>query len=90
MVNVLDLVMGPNDANAETIRDYLIKLLLGVWSETEGFDGKRPFGNSSWWLELYDTLADHGIVDVVVDRWGEREYDNDLCDSIIIDAINSL
>jgi hypothetical protein len=34
-----------------TVRDYLFKILMMVWDE--GFDGKRPFGNSGWDHELY-------------------------------------
>ncbi len=63
---VLALPMQPNDADAATIRDYLIALLAAVWSEGEGFSGKRPFGNSGWEWDLYPPLIKAGLVDGVV------------------------
>lgn len=59
-----------NDAEAATIRDYLIKLLMKVWEEGECFDGKRPFGNSSWDYDLYGALARAGMITVTWDEWG--------------------
>jgi hypothetical protein len=40
-----------------TIRDYLHTLLRKVWAEGDGFNGKRPFGNSNWEYDLYIALA---------------------------------
>ena len=54
---ILMLTMQPNDANAATVREYLLALLKEVWREGEGFNGKRPFGNSGWESELFTTLA---------------------------------
>lgn len=45
-----------------SIREYLSKLLLGVWDEGEGFDGKRPFGNSSWESEPIGALGRAGFI----------------------------
>lgn len=59
---VLALPMQTNDAEVETIRDYLVTLLSTVWVEQEGFDGKRPFGNSGWSYDLVDTLVGAGAV----------------------------
>ena len=67
---ILDLKMGPNDADAETIGQYLCNLLLQVWMEGESFSGKRPFGNSGWEHDLYETLARAGIVNSEVDEEG--------------------
>ena len=39
---ILMLTMQPNDANAATVREYLLALLKEVWREGEGFNGKRP------------------------------------------------
>lgn len=60
---VLDCPMGPNDANAETVRDYLKALLLKVWVQGEGFSGKRPFGNSGWEYDVTDALVEAGIAE---------------------------
>ena len=59
---ILDLEMEPNDAEATTIREYLKALLEAVWSEGEGFSGKRPFGNSSWEYDLYRALVKGGSI----------------------------
>lgn len=67
---ILDIPMGENDANASTIGEYLIKLLLTLWKEGEGFDGKRPFGNSGWEYELYQPLIKAGVVKGELDEDG--------------------
>lgn len=33
---------------AKTVRDYLLALLTKLLDTTDGFSGKRPFGNSGW------------------------------------------
>lgn len=66
---ILGTRMGENDADAATIRDYLIKLLEVLWEEQEGFGGKRPFGNSSWEYELHGALLDAGYIT------GQRDED---------------
>ncbi len=58
---VLALPMGPNDAKAVTVRDYFVSLLAKVWEEGEGFNGKRPFGNSGWHWDLIETLESNGL-----------------------------
>lgn len=71
---VLDCPMGDNDANASTVRDYLVKLLAQVWTEGEGFDGKRPFGNSAWEYEIYAALITAGLVSGAFDEHGYIDY----------------
>lgn len=59
MIDYQELLNTPlpdNDAYAETIRTYLKKLLILVWIEEEGFDGKRPFGNSGWQWEVVEVV----------------------------------
>lgn len=60
---ILELPMGDNDADAATVRDYLITLLRRVWVMNEEFSGKYPFGNSDWQCELYGELAEAGLID---------------------------
>ena len=68
---VLGLTLDPhNDANASTIRDYFVKLLLLVWKHGECFDGKRPFGNSSWEYDLYRPLGREGLINLTFDEDG--------------------
>lgn len=68
---VLALPLDPhNDANAGSIREYLVKLLLLVWKDGECFDGKRPFGNSGWDFDIYKPLGAAGLVELVLDEDG--------------------
>lgn len=68
--DVLKLPMQQNDAGAETIGEYLTFLLELVWEEEEGFDGKRPFGNSNWQHEVYQALIKAGVVEGKLDQDG--------------------
>ena len=67
---VLALPMQGNDAEAATIREYLVALLRQVWTEGEGFSGKRPFGNSGWDYDLYRALGKQGFIRMTLDEWG--------------------
>lgn len=58
---ILNCPMGPNDAGADTVKDYLKALLGSLWDEGEGFSGKRPFGNSGWEYELIEALQEQGL-----------------------------
>ncbi len=68
-MNLLDIPMQENDANASTIREYLKALLYALWDEGEGFSGKRPFGNSDWEHEPYNALVKAKAVDGI---WNEE------------------
>jgi hypothetical protein len=74
----LGLYMRENDANASTVRDYLIALLAALWEEGQGFSGKRPFGNSGWRYDLYEPLGRAGLIQVTLDEVG---YIDDFPDS---------
>jgi hypothetical protein len=88
---ILDLPMQENDAKAETIREYLIKLLHTLWNEGEGFSGKRPFGNSGWEYELYIALIKGGAVPGKFDELGDIEsFDPLTANAAISSAINFL
>ena len=67
---ILNLKMGANDADAETVREYLVELLLHLWHEGEGFSGKRPFGNSGWDHELFCALITGKAMAGVLDEDG--------------------
>ena len=62
--------MDKNDAGAETIGQYLFKLTQKVWQETDGFDGKRPFGNSDWDADIYYALIKAQAVEGTIDECG--------------------
>ncbi len=84
---VLDLPMQPNDARATTVREYLVALLAEVWTEKEGFSGKRPFGNSGWEYDLYLPLLKAGLVDGALDEDGYIDHmDDDAAERLIAAA----
>lgn len=88
---VLALPMQENDADAATIRDYLIALLATLWEEKDGFTGKRPFGNSGWGGELIAALIQAGAIEGELDEYGYIEnYDRDAAEELIADAIQAL
>jgi hypothetical protein len=88
---ILDLPMQSNDTDAVTIREYLIKLLHTLWSEGEGFSGKRPFGNSGWEYELYIALIKGGAVKGNFDEFGDiGDFDKPAAGAAIFSAINFL
>lgn len=59
---ILDFSFESEDLGKTTIRTYLWRLLETLWSEGEGFSGKRPFGNSGWEFDLYKGLVRAGAV----------------------------
>lgn len=87
----LALPMDENDSGASTVRGYLIVLLDAVWSERDGFSGKRPFGNSGWQYDLYEALGKAGFI---LYEWDEHGYcaaaDTGRGDRLIAEAIAAL
>ena len=54
-----------SDAGTQlTMREYFKELLTELWTEKEGFSGKRPFGNSGWEYEVHCARAKSGFVDL--------------------------
>lgn len=90
MINILDILMGDNDADALTIRDYLKALVKQVWLEGEGFSGKRPFGNSAWEYELYYPLVKAGVIEGRIVNGYLENVDWKAGRQVILDAIESL
>lgn len=83
---ILAVPMGENDADATTVRDYLIKLLAKVWAEGEG-----PFGNSGWDFELALPLVKAGFVEGEIDGDGYLDgADFARSEALIAAAIQSL
>ena len=86
----LELEEG-NDAGVNTIREYLTALLQDVWKYGEGFDGKRPFGNSGWEYDLYIPLVKAGLVKGKLDEDGcIEDVDNSKADRVIKKAIERM
>jgi hypothetical protein len=88
---VLDLPMEENDAKAATIRDYLKALLAELWRKEEGFNGKRPFGNSGWTWDVYRALVKGNAIKGKFSSDGDLiEHDQEAGDRMIQEAINAL
>lgn len=87
---ILDLPMRPNDAQAETLRQYLIELLAKLIEEGEDMV-KRPFGNSGWQYELYEPLLNAGLVSGGFDEDGYIDnIDLRQAEALIQQAIHDL
>lgn len=66
-----------NDVEASTVREYLSKLLAELWRQKSEFSGKRPFGYSGWYLDIYHALQAADLMDDPDDhdaRMAEREW----------------
>lgn len=89
---IMELPMGENDAGANTIGEYLIKLLSTLWQEQERFSGKRPFGNSDWEYDLYVPLVKANVISGEIDEeYGDVfSLDEKAGHKIIADLIQSL
>lgn len=90
-MNLIDIPMEENDAEAKTIGEYLKKLFCTLWGEGEGFSGKRPFGNSGWQHDVYAALIKASVVDGGLDEYGcVDDIDYEQADNMIIKAIEDL
>jgi hypothetical protein len=88
---VLSLELGPNDADEPTVCDYLLRLLHDVIVQGEGFDGKRPFGNSGWQHDLYASMVRAEIIEGEFDEDGYvEELDDEKGEEIILACIAAL
>lgn len=88
---VLALPLDQNDANAATVREYLIELLRRLWRETDLFSGKRPFGYSSWPYDLYLPMVKAGFAHGTFDADGDLDdVDTETADALIDKAILAL
>lgn len=66
---ILELKMN-SDIGETTIRRWLRELLLRLWRDGEGFNGKRPFGNSGWQFDVYKPLIKAGLIKGTLDEDG--------------------
>lgn len=74
------------DGDVITVKDYLRSLLQTLWCDKEGFDGKRPFGDSGWEHDLFTPLAEAGfIAEYDSPDWDEEEANEFV--SCLIDEI---
>jgi hypothetical protein len=52
-----------NSSETISIKEYMKLLLTTLWKEEANFNGKRPFGNSSWKHDLLPALIHAKLVD---------------------------
>lgn len=80
---------GPRDG--ATVREYLGDLLHKVWEERDGFNGKRPYGESGWSHDLYLPLLTAGLIPGSLDEDGYiRNVDKDAGDALIAECIDAM
>jgi len=88
---LLDLPLGPNGADATTVRDYLLRLLADLWRDEADFNSKRPFGSSGWQYDVYLPMIRAGLVPGHLDEAGDPLWVNiDRADDLILAAIATL
>jgi len=69
--DILNMKFESYDLGREvTIKGYFVTLLKTLWKEKEGFDGKRPFGNSDWEYDLYAGLIKNNLIPGKLDKDG--------------------
>lgn len=85
--DILDLPME-SDIGETTIRGFLTALLQELWTEGEGFSGKRPFGNGDWQFQIYLPLVKAGLVKGEIDDDGYLDnVDYKLANKIVLNLI---
>lgn len=88
--DVLQFKMEFNHTSEQiTILEFLKRLMLELWSEEDGFDGKRPFGNSGWTWSVYTALVKHGALPGSLDSEGflEMNFDEDGAKKYLLDVL---
>lgn len=92
MKHVLNLVIKNSDAGDNiTIKQYLKALLTALWTEKEGFSGKRALGNSGWDYDLLQPLVAAKFIDGTLDEDGNIEScDEQQGHELILKAIQAL
>jgi len=74
-----------------TVKEYLKELLLKLWIEGENFNGKRPWGNSSWDWNVYKALIEKGVIEGRLDEDGYIEKLNeDEANKVIVNYIKEI
>lgn len=85
---ILALPMAENDADAQTIGQYFTALLHTLFLQTEGFSGKRPFGNSGWDSDIDKALIRADAIWGSFDEDGYIEdFDAPSASAIVFDTI---
>lgn len=88
---LLRLPLPANDADADTVGEYLAELLCQIWRDGENAV-KRPFGNSGWQHEICVPMIKAGLIKATwndhYESWDEIDYR--AVDKLITDAVLAL
>lgn len=88
---VLALQMRRNEVDAETIREYLVELLVALYDQEDDFKGETPFGDFDWIHDLHTPLIIAGMVKATIDNKGYIvRYDKEKAHEYIFRAIYAL
>ncbi len=88
---ILDYEYDFDDAGVSSLRGYFHSLLHKVWNEGEGFDGKRPFGNSGWEYDIYTALVAMGAVVGTLDEEGYLvDFDRSGANELVFNLISHI
>ena len=91
VLQALDVRFDSDAGDNLSIRDYLHELLSNLWAKGEGFNSKRPFGNSGWEYDLYTPLVALGLVAGSVDEDGYVEdIDRQAADDLVFEMIHAV
>lgn len=74
MNDIGKISMVANDAGAATVEEYMISIAAVVWNDDLV---KRPFGNSGWQHEVYNSIARAGLIERTVAYQDEDYIDYD-------------
>lgn len=61
-------------AGVGSVRGLLYELLAKVWLEEEGFNGKRPWGESSWQYAVYQSIAEADLCPREMHQYNDEWY----------------
>jgi len=88
---VLAAPMNKKATGASSVGDFLHQCLLELWSQQEGFSGKRPLGDSGWNCDIAHALVKDGILTGKLDEDGDLlDYNRKDLDRLMRNAINHL
>lgn len=88
---ILDFEHTFEDCSATCLREYFYALLETLWTEGEGFSGKRPFGNSGWEYDVYAALIGAGAIDGKLNEDGYvEECDRNEAASLVFKLIEHI
>jgi hypothetical protein len=82
------MVIIENDGGNQPLVEYLKSLLSKMWQEGEGFNGKRPFGNSGWQFHVYAAFVKAGLIEGKLDpQYGWVDKCDDEAGDALVQAV---